>query len=236
MAPSTSSASDGDTVDLLIVNSNTSDSVTELVRREALTVAQKGTRITALTAPFGPAAIQGHEDAVIAAEATRSAIASFDQPCDGAIIACFSDPGLNLARQEAAFPVVGIAEAAMLRAVEIGERFAILTVAPSTIPEIERLAAIYEVDDCLTGVHALPRGVLQAHSDPKRTASDLAELAQKVMTSEHPDVLILGGAITAGMTLAVAPVVQVPVLDGLSCAVQRIERIAEKPRRNKPRD
>lgn len=209
-------------MNLLIVNSNTSSGITDLVRAEAQAATRPDTWVTAITAPYGPPAIETPADVAIAAEATHAAITGATA-VDAAIIACFSDPGLMATRRDVAFPVIGIAEAAMLHASMLGARFSILTVAPTAVDGIRRLAATYGMGDRLAGVHALARGVLESHCYPAGTARELTLLAQEVLATEKPDVLVLGGAITAGMARRLAPALPVPVLDGLRCAVRQAE-------------
>lgn len=55
-------------------------------------------------------------------------------PVDAAIIAAFGDPGLAAARGVFDFPVVGMAEAAIVTAVQLGQRFAIVTFTPAMTP------------------------------------------------------------------------------------------------------
>jgi allantoin racemase len=98
---------------------------------------------------------------VIAAKATCAAITEALVP-DAATIACLSDPGLLRIRQGVIFPVVGIAAVAMSRAVELGPRYSVLTVAPTTVPGILALAEACGMAEHLTGVHALPTGVSRA--------------------------------------------------------------------------
>ncbi|MDK3018641.1 aspartate/glutamate racemase family protein [Pseudodonghicola flavimaris] len=217
-------------MDLLIVNSNTSVGITALLQAEAAAVVRRETRITAVTAPFGPAAIETPADVEIAAQATHAAITGAAAQYDAAVIACFSDPGLMAIRREVAFPVIGIAEAAMFHACMLGARFSILTVAPSAVGGIRKLASAYGIGQRLSGIHALDRGVLESHRDPAGTARDMLQLARDVLDREAPDVLVLGGAITAGMTRQLAPALPVPVLDGLSCAVRQAEIMVRGPR------
>jgi len=86
---------------ILVVNSNTTRAVTDTIAAEARVAASPGTEIVAVTALFGPAAIQGRADAVIAAHATLEVITHHPGPVDAAVIACFSDPGLMAARDAA---------------------------------------------------------------------------------------------------------------------------------------
>lgn len=209
---------------LLIVNSNTSAGITDLLRHEALRMAAPGTDVTALTASYGPEAIETPAHVETAARATCEVISSVSG-FDAAIVACFSDPGLMQARREVAMPVVGLAEAAMFQACMLGARFAVLTVAPSAVPGIRALAESYGLGARMTGVHALARGVLESHADPERTLNEMRALARQVLRDEAPDVLVLGGAITAGMAADLASDLPVPLLDGLRCAVRQAEML-----------
>ena len=64
---------------------------------------------------MGPASIESHYDEALgrARPARRRSRAASATGVDGYVIACFGDPGLDAARELAAGPVVGIAEAAM---------------------------------------------------------------------------------------------------------------------------
>lgn len=213
-------------MNLLLVNSNSTASITELVRTGAEKKAGEATRIVALTAESGPPAIQNADDVAVAAAATRGVIVSYAGPVDGAIIACFSDPGLMEIRREVSFPVIGIAEAALFTAAMRGARFSIVTVAPSSVPGIEKLVADYGLAHRLGGVHALDRGVIESHGDPRGTALALAELANAVIKPDNVDVIILGGAIAAGeMEEIVSSLVDAPVLEGVGCAVRLAEAL-----------
>lgn len=211
---------------ILVVNSNTSQSVTDVVAREAGIAASPGTKIVAVTAPFGPPAIEDRAGAVIAAHATLAAISDHRDGVDAAVIACFSDPGLIAARGMIPFPVVGIAEASMLTACMLGARFSIVTVAPSTISPIYELAAAYGLSGRLASVRAIDRGVLESHADPERTCGDLGELIRIAASEDRADVAILGGAVTAGMKHTLAKASPIPLLDGVACAVRQAEVLA----------
>lgn len=223
---------------ILVVNSNTSVSVTDAVAAQARASATPGTEIVALTAPFGPAAIQGRADAVVAAHATLDAITGYPDAVDAAVIACFSDPGLMAARQAVGFPVVGIAEASMLTACMLGARFAIVTVAPDTLPQIRELVAAYGLSSRLAGVRAIRRGVLESHADPQGTLRALGELVGSAVSDDGADVVILGGAVTAGMAGPLSRASSVPVLDCVACAVLQAQALAgiERLRRGDGRE
>ncbi|MFI2347471.1 aspartate/glutamate racemase family protein [Streptomyces sp. NPDC019443] len=69
-------------------------------------------------------------------------------------MACFGDPGLDAARELAAGPVIGIAEAAMHTAVLLGRSFSIVTTLSRTIGHTRDLARRYVIADACQAVHA----------------------------------------------------------------------------------
>ena len=210
---------------LLIVNSNTSSGITDLLRSEAEAAARPDTIISTATASYGPPAIETPDHVAVAAAATADAMTARTDAIDAAVIACFSDPGLGAIRRAVAYPVVGLAEAAMFAACMLGSRFSIVTVAPQSVPGIRAVAARYGLTGRLAGVHALHRGVLESHADPAATARSLAELARRATAEDRSDVVVLGGAVTAGMARSISPRVDVPVVDGLAAAVLLAESL-----------
>ena len=103
------------TVHLTVVNPNTTESMTALIEAEARRVAGPDTVITARTPSMGPASIESHYDEALAVPGLLEIIRE-DQQADAFVLACFGDPGRGAAREAAARPVIGIAEAAMNKA------------------------------------------------------------------------------------------------------------------------
>ncbi len=84
---------------LLLINPNTSDSVSELIRAEAERSASAGTEIEVLTAPFGVAYIETRFEALIGAYAAAELAAEHHANFDAVIVAAFGDPGLDGLRE-----------------------------------------------------------------------------------------------------------------------------------------
>src|SRR6478609_1990997 len=99
---------------LLVVNPNTTASMTETIRRAAIKVASPLTDIVAVTSSMGPASIEGYYDEAIAVPGLLKEIAAGEASgAQAAIIACFDDTGRDAARAMANIPVLGICEAAL---------------------------------------------------------------------------------------------------------------------------
>jgi len=82
---------------ILIVNPNTTASMTETIGAAARAVAAPGTEISAVTSSMGPVSIEGYYDEAFAVPGLIQALVSTPD-ADAAIIACFDDTGLDAAR------------------------------------------------------------------------------------------------------------------------------------------
>lgn len=211
---------------ILIVNSNTSESVTQTIEAEARRCASQNTDIMVVTARFGARSIESRSEAAIAAHATLDALAEHGTGADAGIIACFIDPGLAAAKELMPFPVVGIAEAAILTACMLAGRFSIVTVAPRTVQPIRELVASYGLAARLASVRALERSVLAAHADQTGTIEAFRHLIERTADEDGAELAILGGAVTAGMARTLAVDSPIPVLDGVGCAVRQAQALA----------
>jgi len=208
---------------LLLVNGNTSPEITRLIEAEARRSASSGTELIAKTPRFGPASISTRSELAIAAHAILATLAEHAGRADAAVIACFGEPGLAAARELCACPVVGMAEAAMLTACMLGNRFAVVTGGRRWVPMLKELAHAYGLAARLASVraHALEGGAIAR--DREGAAQALADLACRTVEEDGADVVILGGAGLAGIAARIADRVPVPVLDGLDCAVRQAE-------------
>src|SRR6516225_6681503 len=119
---------------ILVANPNTSSGVTDRLIASARLVASPGTELLPMTASYGVPYIATRAEATIGAAVALEMLAERQGEIDAAIIAAFGDPGLGGARELFDFPVVGMAEAAMLVACTLGRRFAIVSFAKALEP------------------------------------------------------------------------------------------------------
>ena len=107
----------------------------------------------------GPAYVSTPSDFALAAEKVVEAIdtAVRNEKPDGCIIACFGEPGLPEARRRFDFPIVGMAEASMLTAMQLGGNFAILTLGEHWPAMLGDLVKVYGVQDRCMGIERSSR-------------------------------------------------------------------------------
>jgi Asp/Glu/hydantoin racemase len=212
-------------MNILLLNPNTSVSITDRLTHVAQAIAAPGTRIAGLTAPRGVPYISGRAESQIAGAVLLEMMADYPEPYDAAIVAAFGDPGLAAARELFDVPVIGMAEAAMLTACMLGERFAIVTFAAS-------LGDWYR--DCVAASGLLPRlaGIrfsAEPFSSIERVASEredaLVELCVAAVEQDGADVILLGGAPLAGLAARIASRVPVPLVEQVHAALLQAETL-----------
>jgi allantoin racemase len=145
---------------------------------------------------------------------------------DAAIIAAFGDPGLFGARELFSFPVVGLAEAVMLTACMLGQRFSVVTFSPTLAPWYRECVAMHGLDARCAGIRALGEA-FQSISDVQSEKEEaLVRLANLAVEEDGADVVILSGAPLAGLADNVRDRIPVPVIDPIAAAVRQAETLA----------
>ena len=208
---------------ILIVNPNTTASMTETIGAAARTVAAPGTEILAVTSSMGPVSIEGYYDEAFAVPGLIQALVSTPD-ADAAIIACFDDTGLDAARSAANFPVVGICEAALVTAGQIAKRIAVVTTLPRSIVPLEELVRRYGFAE-RAQVTACNVAVLDLEKPGSDAAEKLeAEIARAL--DRGAEAIVLGCAGMADLAQKLSQKFGVPVVDGVAAAVKQAEALA----------
>lgn len=148
---------------------------------------------------------------------------------DGAILGCFGDPGIDAIREMVAMPVIGPGEAAMLLAATLGHRFSIVTVLPSVIPLLERLAWQVGVDRKLASVRAVDIPVLEIAKDPGRTFSRMVREAEAARDQERADAIVMGCMTMAfqGAQDEMSERLGIPVVNPVHAATKMMQMLCE---------
>ena len=208
---------------ILIVNPNTTASMTESIGAAARAVAASGTEIVAVTSPMGPASIEGFYDEAFAVPGLIQALLNAPN-VDAGIIACFDDTGLDAARSAARFPVVGICEAALVTAGQIAKRIAVVTTLPRSIVPLQELVRRYGFAERAV-VTACDVAVLDLEKPGSGAEDKLkAEIAHAL--DRGAEAIVLGCAGMADLARKLSQEFGVPVVDGVAAAVKQAEALA----------
>jgi len=208
---------------ILIVNPNTTASMTATVAMAARSVAAHGTDIIATTSQMGPVSIEGYYDEVFAVPGLLAEIAKGEREgAQAAIIACFDDTGLDAARALAHIPVIGICEAAVATASFIAQRFTVVTTMERSRLPLEHLVHRYGMGH-RAKVRAADIPVLSLEDPHSDALERLRFEIDAAIRDDRADAIVLGCAGMADLAAKLSEEFGVPVVDGVSAAVKHAE-------------
>jgi len=210
---------------ILLINPNISDSVSILIRDEAMRSASLGTQIEVATAAFGVAYIETRFEAMIGAHAVAERAAELDGSYDALVVAAFGDPGLLALREVLSCPVTGLTEAALASAILLGQRFSIVAISQRIRAWYRETVEAYGLSSRLCSIRALDEPLANIGSVQADQGQRLVALANRCVIEDGADVIILAGAPLAGLSRTVRDQLPVPVVDGVSSAVQHVETL-----------
>src|SRR6266404_909783 len=217
-------------VEILLINPNTTASITALVLKTDRTFAQSGTKLRAVNGTFGPRYIASRAAYAVAGHAALDAFANDRGPKDAVVLACFGDPGLVALKEVSDVPVVGMADASILQACSLGQRFSIVTGGERWKPMLEEFVAAQGMSARLASVRTVAPTGADIARNPKAALALLAKGCTACVREDGADVVILGGAGLAGLAAKLKPMVDAPLLDGVACAISMAETLArQKP-------
>lgn len=199
---------------LAVINPNTDESDTASMAALIQAGLPTPADVTAYTAARGPESIESQVDEVFgAAEVVR--ILQAHPEHDGYLIACFSDPGLDAARELTTAPVVGIAQAAYCAATMLARRFAVITTLSRGRPQIEDEIARAGITDRCVGVLALEIGVAQQGAAFPATTEAIISLGARAVSQLGAEAIVLACGGMSDVESAVSAALGVPATNGV---------------------
>jgi Asp/Glu/hydantoin racemase len=210
---------------ILLINPNTSDSVSDLIRSEAQRSASTGTQVEVLTAPFGMAYIETRFEALVGAYATAQLAAEHCGNHDAVVVAAFGDPGLAGLRELLPVPVTGMTEAALASAHLLGHRFSIIAISQRIQAWYREVVEGYGFGPRLASIRALDRPISAIGGVQQEHAQALQDLAERAVDEDGAEVIVLAGAPLAGLARSLQGRLPVPVVDGVSSAMRHAETL-----------
>jgi allantoin racemase len=210
-------------VKILILNPNTSESMTAEIATAARAAAASDTEIVAARPSFGAIAIDSAAESYLSAVGVMDAVATMvaggEFDFDAVILAGFGEHGKDALQEMLSVPVLDIAECAAHVAHLIGRRFSVITTLARSIPAIEdRLTLAGLVAHCAS-VRACGLGTAEIDADPPAAVQVIVDEAARAITEDGADVICLGCAGMAGVTEAISAKLGVPAVDGVAAAV-----------------
>ena len=134
---------------ILIINPNSDENTDRLMAEKAKNLALPGVEVDVTHVTRAPKLVASYEDQAISGEEMMEIVRGRGQDYDAFVVACHSDPNLDLVREITDKPVVGIAEASIKIGAAMGNGYAVISPGPKSISKKIALARKYHCDDLL---------------------------------------------------------------------------------------
>ncbi|KAF0965390.1 aspartate/glutamate racemase family protein [Rhodococcus sp. T7] len=210
---------------ILVVNVNTTTSITDAIAKQAEAAAAPGTEIVGLTPEIGAESVEGNFESYLAAIAVMDRVRSYPEPYDAVIQAGYGEHGREGLQELLDVPVVDITEASASIAMMLGHKYSVVTTLDRTVPLIEDRLRLAGLDAKCASVRASGLPVLALETDPERTIEAIVDEAEAAVREDKAEVICLGCGGMAGLDDRIRERTGVPVVDGVSAAVKLAESL-----------
>ncbi|MBN8630556.1 MAG: aspartate/glutamate racemase family protein [Rhodobacterales bacterium] len=207
---------------LLVINPNSTASMTEKIGTAARGAASPGTEIIAVNPPGGPVSIEGYYDEALSVPGLLQIIQTASA-YDAVIIACFDDTGLDAARCLTDRPVIGIGEAAYHFASMLSNKFSVVTTLSRSVPALEHNLHKYGLASRCARVRSSEVAVLDLEHPGSDASNRISAEIGRAVAEDRAEAIVLGCAGMADLADRLAGEHRLPVLDGVTCAVKLAE-------------
>jgi allantoin racemase len=213
-----------ETVRLLIVNPNTSVTVTDRFCAEARAVAPEGVVIHGVTGAFGAAIVSTEAENVVAGHAALQLLARYGGAHDAAILAISFDSALDAAREVMSIPVVGLTEASIDEALTGRSKIGLVVFGAVSRPLYERLLLRYGRTAPVVGIEIVDVASSQNYLDHTDRDQRVLAAAERLVAREGAQAVVVCGAAVVGIARRLRDRLSVPLIDGAAPAVRSVLR------------
>ena len=213
---------------VLVINPNASVEMSDVIREQLHAVARPDVVVDVVNPPGAPPAIESALDEAACVPPMLALVrAAAGQGYDAVVIACFSDPGLDAAREATDLPVVGIQDSAMHLAAQIGYRFSVLTTLAHRSPLRERAALLAGLDRRLASCRPLDLPVLETVLNREQVVQKIVRIGRQAIEEDGAEVLVLGCAGLGDLAIRASRELGVPVIDPNAAALKLCETLVD---------
>jgi allantoin racemase len=218
-------------VRILVLNPNTSATMTAAIAQAACGAARTDTEIICMAPKFGAEAIDSAAESYLSAVGVMDTVATlldtgaFD--FDAVVLAGFGEHGRDALAEMLSVPVFDIAECAAHIATLVGRRFSVVTTLARSIAPIEDRLLLAGLDAHCASVRACGWGTAEVDADPRGAVAAIVAEAARAVTEDGADVICLGCAGMAGVTEAISAKVGAPAVDGVGAAVALAQTVVD---------
>ena len=209
---------------ILVINPNTTASMTQKIGAAARLAARPDTEIIAANSQSGPASIQGFLDVATCVPGLLSEIAQH-RDVDAIVIACFDDTGLDAVRTQVSVPVLGIGEAAYHAASMIANKFSVITTLSRSVPGLENNLLRYGLAQKCARVRATEIPVLKLEERDPATLDKIRSEIRAAIKQDNAEAIVLGCAGMADLMAELSQEFGLPIIDGVAAGISFAEAL-----------
>ena len=210
---------------ILVVNVNTTASMTEAIVASARSVVSSGTEIVGITPTFGAESVEGNFESYLSAVGVMDAVTRYQGDFDAVVQAGFGEHGREGLQELLDVPVVDITEAAGHVASLLGHKYSVVTTLDRAVPLIEDRLKLAGLDARCASVRSSGLSVLELEQQPQAAVKAIVAEAELAVAQDGAEVICLGCGGMAGLDEAVGAAAGVPVVDGVTAAVKLAEAL-----------
>ena len=211
---------------IMIINPNSSLEMTAHLDRVLNKIKGEHTELTVTCPPNGPLAIESSYDEAMCASGVLELVKKAnEEKYDAVILACFSDPALEQAREISDILVTGIEEISLHVAAMLGSKFTVLTMTDKRVPSKEAHVRRFKLEGSLASVRPLGMSVAEIEADEKRACAQILKVAKEAAEKDGAEVIVLGCAGMAGYADVVRSDLGMEVIDPSSLALKVTEAL-----------
>ena len=211
---------------IMVINPNSSEQMTHHLDVVLQAIKGPDTELTVCCPKGGPMAIESAMDEALCIPGMLKLVEQAEADgYDAVILACFSDPGLEQAREVVSILVTGIQEIALHVATMMGHKFSILTLNKERVPSKERGVGGYNVQSALASVRPIGLSVAESDANPDLARERIKAVAKVCAEEDGAEVAILGCAGMAGYAEDVKAALGMEVIDPSSVALKVTEAL-----------
>jgi len=204
--------------DILVINPNSNPAVTAGLDAALATFRlADGPSIRCTTLAEGPFGIESQKDVEQVTLPLRRLVEQ-DNAADAFVIACFSDPGLQVCREATRRPVFGISECGLLTALGRGDRFGVIAIQAASIARHQRYMREMGLTERFAGERPLGMSVAESACG-EGTFARMEVIGRDLVEKDGANVVVLGCAGMARHRRPLERSLGVPVIDPTQAAV-----------------
>lgn len=203
---------------ILVINPNSNPAVTQGLEDALKPLGfDGGPELVCQSLAEGPFGIESQADVDSVAMPLRRLVEG-DNSSAAFVIACYSDPGLQVCREGTDRLVFGIAECGVLTALARAETFGVIAIAQRSIPRHMRYLRQMGLTDRLAGERPLNMSVAETASG-EGTLARMIEIGRALRDEDGARAIVMGCAGMARHRRPLEDALAIPVIDPTQAAV-----------------